>query len=387
MNALSVRQLPTAPRAPSIAGLPSPGFRDFAGAYHYLDQNDHPVIAQADGHIVTYSPAIGTPGHPGTWNVVRDIDLNCDKCLPSGQMLYAVMPDKFGTIWWTTKAGTVGTVTLAGAVDTFIVGEPITKSISVDEGDGPDLPSGVYTPSDQHLFRFQAGRDGLISVAWQVSYEQGHFVKPGQIALGTGTTPTVFRMNGHRYVTINDNATPMHINIYRAEVDTGGAPRLFAQEKPYGNRLLVADENSLIAFPTTTGAAIISENNWGYRTPLRASFFLTTQPGMSRIDVTPDGKTAVTTVNNNISIPSVVSQANITTGLVYTYEKRTDGWWYLTTLRLTDLSQKAFSVRIGQSTLREPLTWNNNYSQLSIGNTDGFVYVGLVGGIAQVRLG
>ena len=95
----------------------------------------------------------------------------------------------------------------------------------------------------------------------------------------------------------------------------------------------------------------------------------------------------MTTVNNNISIPSVVSQANITTGLVYTYEKRTDGWWYLTALRLTDLNQKAFSVRIGQSTLREPLTWNNNYSQLSIGNTDGFVYVGLVGGIAQVRLG
>ena len=282
MNALTVRQLPTAPQAPSIElGLPSPGFRDFAGAYYYLDQNDHPVIAQADGHIVTYSPVIGTPGHPGTWNVVRDIDLNCDKCLPSGQQLYAVMPDKFGTIWWTTKEGTVGTVTLAGAVDTFIVGEPITKSISVDEGDGPDLPSGVYTPSDSQLFRFQAGRDGVISVAWQVSYEQGHFVKPGQIALGTGTTPTIFRMNGHRYVTINDNATPMHINIYRAEVDTGGAPRLFAQEKPYGNRLLVADENSLIAFPTTSGAAIISENNWGYRTPLRASFFLTTQPGMS----------------------------------------------------------------------------------------------------------
>ena len=68
MNALSVRQLPTAPQAPSIElGLPSPGFRDFAGAYYYLDQSDHPVIAQADGHIVTYSPAIGTPGHPGTW--------------------------------------------------------------------------------------------------------------------------------------------------------------------------------------------------------------------------------------------------------------------------------------------------------------------------------
>ena len=383
MNVIASRILTGS--GPAIGLGSTPSFRNFAGAYYYLDQNDHPVIAQSNNHIVAYRASPGTATAPGTFEVVRDVDVS--GVVPAGEVLYAVMPDKYGTIWFTTHGGLVGTVTLDGRIDTLHLpsGEQITKSISVDEGDGADLPSGVYTPSDFKLYRFEADQSGQITIAWSAPYDRGTFTKPGQVGLGTGTTPTVFRMAGHRYVTINDNATPMHINIYRAEDDIAGQSRLFAQVAPFGHRILVADENSLIAFPTVNGAAILAENNWGYRTPLNASFRFTTQPGFARVDVTPAGA-AVTSVNNHISVPSVVSQADVTSGLVYTYEKRTDRWWYLTALHLQDLNSVAFSVRVDESTLLDPLTWNNNYSELSIGNADGAIYVGLIGGVAQIKL-
>ncbi len=381
LNALSVLALPV-PQSDSIGGA----FQNFAGAYYYLDQNDHPTIAQANGHIVAYRAVLGTPGHPGTFLKVRDIDVT--SYLPSGEVLYAVMPDKAGTIWFTTKAGTVGTVTLSGRIHTWHApaGVAITKSMSVDEGDAPNLPSGMYTPTDSKLYRFEANAQGQIRVAWSIAYDRGRFTKPGQVGLGTGTTPTLFMMNGQRYVTINDNATPMHINVYRAADNIGNAPRLFAQIAPFGNRIRVADENSLIAFPTAKGAAIIAENNWGYFNPVAASFWFTTQPGVARVDLTPSGQIKTTSINMKISVPSIVSQANIVSGLMYTYAKRTDGYWYLTALDLNNLNKVRFAVRTGKSTLRDPLSWNNNYSQLSIGNADGYVYIGVIGGMAQVRL-
>jgi hypothetical protein len=91
-------------------------------------------------------------------------------------------------------------------------------------------------------------------------------------------------------------------------------------------------------------------------------------------------------VNNHISVPSVVSHVDTTTGLVYTYEKRTDGWWYLTGLDMNNLNHVVFAVRVGKSTPSQPLAYNNNYAELSVGNGDGNVYVGAIGGIVKIAV-
>jgi hypothetical protein len=394
MKALAARVIPV-PDSQGV-GNPDPNhtpvWRDFSGGYFYLNQHDHPVIAQPNNHIVEYTPNTGTERAPGYFAPVPGRDFDVSRFITSsGDKLYAVMPDKDGNIWFTTHGGVVGTITLHATADcsqgchAMQLPDEITKSMAADEGDSRDGPSGVYTPTTSRLYRFEAGPDGRIHIGWSTPYDKGTSQKPGQIALGTGTTPTVFRMAGHRYVTINDNATPMHINIYRAEDHIGNQPRLFAQVAPFGARSKVADENSLIAFRTAAGAAIIAENNWGYRTPLAASFHNTTEPGLARVDVTPGGA-KVASVNNHISVPSVVSHVDTTTGLVYTYEKRIDGWWYLTGLDMNDLNHVVFAVRVGKSTPSQPLTYNNNYAELSVGNGDGNVYVGVIGGLVKIAV-
>ncbi|ASF46128.1 hypothetical protein [Methylovulum psychrotolerans] len=383
--------------------LPSNGstsLTDFGGGgYFFLDNQYRPVVVQNDGHLVVYQATLGTPLSLGSFTAVRDIDLS--GYLPDGDKLYSAMPDKAGYIWWVSSQGIIGTIAPDDSVKRVDLNDPdgdgirvaadasnfqkIANSLAVDEGDKANGYSGVYIVSTHRLYRFATNADGTPVKRWAAHYQRGTAIKPGQVSQGSGSTPTVFTMAGRRYVAITDNATPMHVNIYRAEVKLGAnETRLFAQAVPFATDKS-ADENSLIAYPTATGVALFAENNYGYSAPQSVGGNLTTEPGFARIEVTPDGA-AVSSVNNTISVPSIVSKSNSADGVVYTYEKRTDGYWYLTGLSADDVNQVLFSVKIGnpsENLLEQQ--YNNHYSALSLG-ADGSIYYGTVFGITQVKL-
>ncbi|MFZ2727076.1 MAG: hypothetical protein WAX77_12545 [Methylococcaceae bacterium] len=378
----------------------SSSLTDFGGgAYFYLDNQYRPVVVQANGHLVTYQATLGMALSLGSFSAVRDIDLTA--YLPKGDKLYSSMPDKAGYIWWVSSHGIIGTIAPDDSVRIYDLNDPdgdgvrvrqksvhyqkIANSLAVDEGDSDTDTSGIYIVSTHKLYRFSTQADGTPSKQWAQAYDRGTAIKAGQVSQGSGSTPTLFMMANRRYVAITDNATPMNVNIYHAETKLAKTePRLFAQAIPF-NKTQSADENSLIAYPTATGVALFAENNWGYSTLQTVGGANTTEPGFARIDVTPAGA-QVASVNNTISIPSVVSKSNSTSEVVYVYEKRTDGYWYLTGLSPSDVNQVLFSVKIG-SRSEDILdqSYNNHYSALSIG-ADGSFYVGTLLGITQMKL-
>lgn len=383
-----------------LPGNSSTSLTDFGGGgYFFLDNHYRPVVVQNDGHLVIYQANLGSPLKLGNFTAVRDIDLG--GYLPDSDKLYSAMPDKAGTIWWVSSQGIIGTIAPDGSVKRVDLNDPdgdgvrvagdaahfqkIANSLAVDEGDTASGNSGVYIVSTHRLYRFATKADGTPVKRWSARYQRGTAVKPGQVSQGSGSTPTVFTMAGRRYVAITDNATPMNINIYRAEIKLGdNETRLFAQAVPFATEKS-ADENSLIAYPTATGMALFAENNYGYTAPQSVGGKLTTEPGFARIDVTPDGAT-VGSVNSTISVPSIVSKSNSADGVVYTYEKRTDGYWYLTGLSAEDVNQVLFAVKIGnpsENLLEQQ--YNNHYSALGLG-ADGSLYFGTVFGITQVKL-
>lgn len=385
MHLLATKELPSASASLTNAG---------GGGYFYLDDLDRPVVVQGDGHLVVYQPLLGSPSGTGTFVAARDVNLN--RFLPKGDELYSAMPDKSGNIWWVSSQGIVGYIDPDDSVQVFDLNDPegdgvrvasdawnyqeIANSIAVDEGDGAHEGSGVYVVSTHKLYRF-GRRAGSIVIDWSERYDRGKEQKPGQISQGSGTTPTVFTLGDRRYVTIADNATPMNVNIYRAETDVGQEPRLFSQVQPFATNKS-ADENSIIAYPTQSGVALFVENNWGYTGPKSVTGRKITAPGFARIDVTPAGA-VLGDVNKKISIPSVVSKGNSHSGVVYVYEKRIDGYWYLTGLAPDDLNKSLFSVQIGGAS--DNFVYNNHYAPLSLA-PDGTLYTGSLFGVIQMRL-
>jgi hypothetical protein len=394
------------------------GLTDFGGAgYFYQDQLNRVVAGLPGGNrIGVLQRAPSAVSDVDQYLTVRDVDVidqipvpSCDDKLS----LYAVVPDKVGNIWFTTGQGVVGTVTPDGAVKWLDLNDPnrtgacvpqadggfqtIANSHAVDEGDSDSGPSGVYVLTTYNLYRLEAGPDGTPQIAWQIPYDRGTFQKPGQVSFGSGSSPTVFRMGGRRFVTIVDNAASMHCNVYRAEDQLQpGEQRLFAQAvcfpgiaagtfgAPAGAQP-VSDENSEIVAPAQDGSGgvdIYAENNWGYTAPSSVQGDLVLQPGgFVRMRLTPDGTLTAASINPTISVPTIVSKVSVASKTVYTYEKRTDGW-YLTGLDSTDLNTVRFSVRTGDGQLR----YNNHYSALSLDPDGRTIYLGTLFGVTRVSV-
>ena len=117
-------------------------------------------------------------------------------------------------------------------------------------------------------------------VVWEQTYDAGSRRKPGQTSRASGTTPTL--MAGERHVAITDNADPrMHVVVYDTSAGAGDKEvcrvPVFAPDRSAG-------DNSLIAI----GRSLFVESNYGYNL-FDATFGRSTQPGLTRIDVTDDG--------------------------------------------------------------------------------------------------
>ncbi len=358
-----------------------------AGGYFFLDENDRTVIPTRTRDIWIIKHVQTTAGTQFALDHTCSADLPA--MIPEDQSILSTLPDSRGLLWFTTSGGAdplsepamVGTARPDPNVSdgctvklyTLPSGESISKSFAVD----PDPSrSGVFIVSDYKMYRFDNGWGGAPVLTWQEEYDRGSHIKPGQIQRGSGTTPTLM---GTDYVTITDNADPqMHVLVYRRAASTN-KPRLVCAEpvfKPHRS----ATENSLIA----TDRSITVENNYGNRNLLSTFFGATTEPGLARVDLNEDGGSCHTVwTTYNESVPNIVSQVSLATGLEYAYTKdrgpdHTDAWYFT-----------AIDFRTGETVYKRlagtGILYNSNYSGLYLGPDGKTAYLGVLGGLVRIH--
>jgi hypothetical protein len=352
LDTLAVFPLP--PRIPT-GGSP---FTDFSGGgYFYLDNHDRAVIPTTTGHIWI----VREDGN----GFVLERDYDVTSAVPLGDKIESALPDWSGRIWFVSAKGVVGYVDPnGGAVRAIDTGEPIGNSFATDE------TGGVYVVTDAALYRFVVGPGGEPVSSWRSTYPNDGTSKPGQTEIGSGTTPTITGP----YVAITDNADPIDIVVYRR---SGGG---LVCTQPVFQKGQSDTDQSLVA----AGNSLIAENNYGYSGPAATENGGSTAPGIERVDVAADGSGCHTVWHSDERAPSVVPKVSLGAGLVYTYTKepRSDGKdaWYFT----------ALDFRSGRTVYKrlagEGLGFNNNYAPVTLG-PDGTAYVGVLGGLVELRDG
>jgi hypothetical protein len=355
-------------------------FTNFSGGgYFYLDRQDRAVVATFTGHLLVVAE------QGDAFALVHDYDLTAHT---GGTGIQSALPDWSGRIWFVTVGGRVGVLDpRTGALRSRqLAGEAIANSFAIDESDG------VFVVSDHALYRFDAGL--FPAATWRQVYDRGTRQKPGQVSVGSGTTPTLIgsaSSPGGGSIAITDNADPrMHVVVYRRGRGGPGRRPLCDQAVfPAGQG---SDENSLIAVP----GGLIAENNYGYAGPAPSGGMRSadTTPGLVRVDVDyRRGGCHVAWSNTTARVPSLVSKVSLRTGLLYGYTHPAASelpWqgpalpgqvapdsWFLT----------AFDARTGRQVWSQlvgsGLGYNNNYAPVSLG-PDGVAYVGTLGGLVRI---
>ncbi len=335
-----------------------------SGTYFYQDEQYRTIIGTAERSIWVVSH------DASSFTVDAKIDLL--SVIPTGDKIEALQPDFSGRVWFTSAKGAVGTVDLTtGKILGWYhmpTGERIVNGHSADE------TGGVFIASSAAMYRFDADAAGAPVVTWQEPYDAGTRQKPGQVDIGTGTTPTVM---GSDYVTIADNADPqMHVLVYRRAKTVTGS-RLACSVPVYGP-YQGDTENSLVA----TDRSIVVENNYGYASPDVTKDGHTTTAGLTRIDIDASGACHIAWNSEQVSIPTVVTKMSVANGLIYSYTKPyldsgIDAWYFT-----------AIDFRTGQVKWSQlagtGILYNNHYAPVYLG-PDGTLYSGVLGGIVAMR--
>jgi hypothetical protein len=337
-------------------------FTDFSGGgYFYLDQQDRAVIPTNNRHLMTIRETAG----PG-FAVDRDVDVS--GVMASDDKIISALPDWSGRLWFATTQGKMGTVDPSTSqVRVLDLHEPIGNSFAVDE------TGGVFVVTNGALYRLTAAADGTPRVQWREPYSNIGTIKPGQSQAGSGTTPTLM---GRDLVSITDNADPMHVRVYRRAATVSGS-RLVCSQAVFSKGASDTDQ-SIVATPS----AMVLENNYGYSGPTSTQNGQTTTGGLERVDVNRSANSCHTVWHSNERAPSVVPKLDAANGLVYTYTKDPEpdnaDAWYLTALDFRS-GKTVYKALAG-----EGLGHNNNYAPITVA-PDGAIYVGVLGGIVELR--
>ena len=335
------------------------------GGYFYLDQNQNVVFPTGTNQVWQAKIVNGN-----SFNITKTCDLS--SYVPytgaNAQVIQSVFPDNTGLLWFTSSGGTVGTLDFTTCKVQVTTIEPISKSFATD----PTAQGGVFIVSNYAMYRFDASRSGAPQVTWREPYDRGTMQKPGQVQQGSGTTPTLF---GTQYVTITDNADPqMHVLVYKRAKNVLSS-RLVCSV-PVFQPGASATENSLIA----TDSSIIVENNYGYVGPQLTENGAATTPGITRIDFNSAQQSCSTVwTNNQLAVPTVVSQASLWSGLIYTYSKNagpgtTDAWYFAALSFYT--GETVWKRLAGTGEL-----YNNSFSGIAFSPDGKSVYTGVLGGV------
>lgn len=362
---------------------------DVSPGYFYLDDEFRPVVALPDGRVQVLARVPSRMSPVDAYVPVRSIRVTGDGgAVPIRNLkLYALMPAPDGTIWFTTSQAVVGTIAPDSSVKWLDLNDRGGHRITGNDAEqianshAVDRSGDAYVVTTHRIYRLSY-RNRHVHVVWQAGYPRGPMQKPGQLSHGSGTSPTLFEMAGRGFVTIADNAERMNVIVYRTAAHLKrGQHRVFARVTPFGKSTLVSDENSLVWTPGPQGgrgAAIFAENNWGNENLQSTVGRRTTQPGVARLELKPNGTFKVAALNEKVAVPSVVSKYSQASRLFYTYEKRKTGW-YLTALDGNTLKRN-FSVFVGKGRARN----NNFYAGLSLDPNGRTIWIGTTYGATRI---
>lgn len=306
------------------------------GAYSYLSEDNEYYIPGANNNILR----INIKNRKFEDEIIQSFNIKTqieagdlvDKHLTEKDkmnLLTAIMPDRHGNIWFTSRHGIIGLLhrdelteegcpkVYASYIGLFGTIDKINKHFNVhfQSFDELELYREIenFTPEFEEKFRevfmetteereeiqnsFSIGKDGVFIVSnyalyklhfnettkrieldpkWLETYEKGDLiyandrqVKPGQLNAGTGTTPTLM---DDRFVAICDNDS-IQVNICIYSQETGD---LVYKHKLFTNEG-AAVENSLVAY----GNSFIAANTFGYEDPFKEN---ATTGGIMRFD-------------------------------------------------------------------------------------------------------
>jgi hypothetical protein len=214
-------------------------------------------------------------------------------------------------------------------------------------------------------------------VVWSQVYQNSGVVKPGQINAGSGTTPTVLRPD---YVAITDNADPMNVVVYRRSPTLPAGQSRIVCEVPVFAAGGSDTENSIIG----AGSSLIVENNYGYHITSTVNGAVTA-PGVSRVDIDPDGSGCHVVWTSSERAPSAVPKLSLKAGLIYTITKDPDP----VNVTADAFFWTAIDFHTGATVWKRLLgtggLFNNHYAGVALGPDGKTAYVGVVGGLAAVR--
>ncbi|MBF6174946.1 hypothetical protein [Nocardia blacklockiae] len=286
------------------------------GVYGYLDAAGD-FVAATGGDAITW---IGHDRAPdGAWRLfarrtVSVADAVTRPCgAPGCDALESLVPDRNGRIWFATEHGRAGYLDPeTEATQAITLDGPVANSIAA-------AASGVAVASDRALYLIRADGTGVPQVIWSRAYDRGPARKPGQLAWGTGATPTFFGpRTGADYVTITDNAVPQeHLLVFDAA--TGREVCSVAVLPPGAS----GTENS----PIGAGSSVFVASTYGYPYPAGASG--PSEPpaaaftgGMARVDIDPSGSGCAVRWTGDVASAAVprLSRAD---GNIYTVDRRT----------------------------------------------------------------
>lgn len=347
---------------------PPPPSSSFSAAYFYLDNRDRAVVATRTNHILVMAQA-GPVAYP-RFQVVADYS---ESRLVGTDTINAVVPDWSGRLWFVTQdTGMVGVLNPAtGHVHSIRLNQEIANSFAMTS-------TGAYVVTNNAQYRLAAGPNGVPHVVWSAPYQNIGTTKPGQLAPGSGTTPTI--LGGGKYVAIADNAAQMHVVVYRTAARMAPGQHRIVCQVPVFAPGAGATENSLIG----SGRSIIVENNYGYQLNSQTLRSTMSVPGVARVDIAVNGKGCrLVWTNTKVAPPSLVPKLSTATSLVYFYVKHQDPWtdvdvWYWAAVNFRT-GKLVWERRSGTGPL-----YNNSYSGLAIGPT-GTAYLGGLGGMMAIK--
>lgn len=252
------------------------------GVYGFLDENNRVVIAE--GHSIV---KIGYHKEAGNWTLTEE-DRIVLPDLGSEAPIAGLTPDGLGRIWFATKDATVGVIDSAGRIRLHRLGKATNGGEEITNG-LTGRPQGASVLTSHALYELSAPEspEGEINEAWRHSYDRGSARKPGQLAWGSGTTPTFFGPNNSR-VAIIDNAddSPNLIVLDAASGQLTCSIKAFEIGGPGTENSIMASGNSLW-LPSTYGFRYPPFAVDGPSVPAEATYV----GGLAKVDLVsnPDG--------------------------------------------------------------------------------------------------
>lgn len=331
------------------------------GGYAVLDADQRVVLPTSDGRITRWRVA-DDAGDP---QIAPVDEFDISDGLADGEGINSAVPGTDGRIWVVGQLGSVGLLD----PETGRAGWTRFEAADIENSFAVGADGRAWVVTSRELVAL-SGESGTPRVVWEQTYDAGSRRKPGQTSRASGTTPTL--MAGERHVAITDNADPrMHVVVYDTSAGAGDKEvcrvPVFAPDRSAG-------DNSLIAI----GRSLFVESNYGYNL-FDATFGRSTQPGLTRIDVTDDG-CEVVWANDEIRIPSTVSKGT-SSGVIATYTKEESAAgidaWYFTAVDATT-GEIMWRRLAGTGSMV-----NNHYAATYVG-PDGSMLVGVTGGLVAL---